>query len=78
MKTNSIKKQIEILNTPLTKKELSQPINGTWKNVTRDQVINITSVEADIVQYYWNGCRREVYDYMTTKEQLLRCYTKIN
>lgn len=78
MKTNSIKKQIEILNTPLTKEELSQPITGTWKNVTRNQVINITSVEGDIVQYYLEGCRRNVFDYMTTKEQLLRCYTKIN
>ena len=68
----------ENLRVKLTKEQMQQPINGSWSNVTRDQVIQITSTQGEIVTYHWDNCPLKRYDYMTTKGQLLRCYKKIN
>ena len=76
MKT--IKKELEILNTPLTKSELSQAITGTWKNVTRNQTIKIDKEVGESVKYYWDDCTNRIYNYSTPKTRLLRCYTKID
>jgi hypothetical protein len=79
MKT--INKELEILNTPLSRSELSQPISGTWKNVTRNQVITIEKeLTLDLVshvRYTWNECPNGIYNYSTPKSRLLRCFTKI-
>ena len=79
MKT--INKELEILNTPLTKSELSQPISGTWKNVTRNQIVTIDKemiIElTSYVRYNWNECPEGINNYSTPKTRFLRCFTKI-
>jgi len=62
------------LDTPVDLSELSK---GTWKNVTREQIVTVESIYKDSVEYLWDGCTINKKYYTKSKEHFLRSYKRL-
>ena len=54
--------------------DLSELQKGTWKNVTREQIVTIENIYSHGVEYY---CKKNQKYYVKSKEHFLRSYIKI-
>ena len=73
------KKEKDRYMIPVDEREIPK---GTWRNVTRDQVVDVTDVRQSemlgvkVVEYYWKDCQIGRYYYMKPLTQFLRSYAK--
>lgn len=57
--------------------DLTELSKGTWKNVTRDQIVTVESIYKDSVEYKWDGCTIKKFYYVKSKEHFLRSYKRL-
>lgn len=66
-----MRKEIEKMMIPVNPEEM---VKGTWRNVTRDQYVEIETIYHDSVEYKWNNCTIKKFYYTKSKEHFLRSY----